>query len=573
MMNKHCYGILVMLCLLTIALPCWATKIAILVGCNGYDHPNLPALRGSCLDVEKISTVLMHTGYEVHAMTDAALDENGKPKYDVYYPSKLNIERQLPIWAQEKSLGKGDTILFFFSGHGIRSKEGIDYLAPLQAKDLADESLVKVTWIYEQLRGTGAENIVIITDACRNVLGKSVHELENFGQNSVDEFNKIPNTDQRYAFLRSCAEGQRSYEMDDGKGSYFAYYLAEGLNGAADGAGEAAQKDGTITIGELVAYAKTKVSELARKKNNVQVPQFERKGEKPEAIVLGNGSTTIAVNGATEVIFGTYGAVVDCYDQRNLQRVKTSIILPNAVSALCVVKNYLYCGLANQMLVRIALDTWTLDTSWSAILTVSSTAGKTYHLTPCVMREAADSLLVGGTQAGSGVSGGIIRVNLTSGQCTNIYHPNSSSSVFGMCYNATDKLYYFTRRNNGTGTPRGLYSLNGKTEEVTLVADSTHGVTLDAPEAVAIAADGRLVVTDVTSRDNPLYLFDRSGAFQQSITQPGIDTRVCDFDQQGRLNMLDHNGILHRFTYPAMTEETLPVKIKMKTLTFATMNQ
>ncbi len=283
---KH---VIVLLLLLFACMAASAAKVAVLIGCNGYDV--FPALRACVADVQRMQGVLKGAGYEVYTLSDDALAPDGKREVGKYFPDKRNIEKQLQIAAAAGSLGKGDTLLFFFSGHGMRSADGDDYLVPLDSGDADPAHLVKIAWVYETLRQSGAENIVIITDACRNIPGRGGDVSAGFGKAAADALGKLPAEEQRYALLRSCAEGQISYERDDAQGGRFAYYLAEGLAGAADGWGGEA-KDGVITVSKAFAYAKAKVGEEARQAGEVQVPQLMRVGEAAESIPL-TGTTPV----------------------------------------------------------------------------------------------------------------------------------------------------------------------------------------------------------------------------------------------------------------------------------------
>jgi formylglycine-generating enzyme required for sulfatase activity len=273
-------------------------KYAVLVGCNEYDGVIAPPLTGCITDVKNISDALKKQGYKVWMMTDDAIDpETKKPNPARYYPHKQNIERQLPIWIPAGGFDKGDTVIFFFSGHGVRMTDGNDYLVPLGFQSVEPSDLVGLSKVYEILRKSGAENIVVITDACRNIPGKAIggmDESKGFGEKSLEKAKSLGSGDQRYAFLRSCAEDQKSYERSDGGGGNYVFYLVKGLEGNADGVGDRGKKDGTITIGELNAYAKDNVMTEAQKKNQVQIPQYERKGDDPDSITISVDSNFVS---------------------------------------------------------------------------------------------------------------------------------------------------------------------------------------------------------------------------------------------------------------------------------------
>ena len=57
--------------------------------------------------------------------------------------------------------------MVFFAGHGSR-ENNIDYLIPIDGYSNAEESGLSVNYIIQQLQNSGADNIVLILDACRD---------------------------------------------------------------------------------------------------------------------------------------------------------------------------------------------------------------------------------------------------------------------------------------------------------------------------------------------------------------------------------------------------------------------
>ena len=264
--------LLVLLLLASCLTPAFAAKVAILIGCNAYSHFN------------PLKCSVTAAGYQVYTMTGKEVDAKGAPLFD-NVPSKGNIEHQLGVWAADRSYGVKDTLLFFFSGHGIRSRDGLDYLAPLDGVMKDDgvdfSSLVPMHLIYEQLRRSKAENLIIIADACRNEPGKSLEKSNGFGSSATKDITDIKSWgEQRVAWLYSCSEEQRSYEMPNGAGSYFTHFLTKGLNGEA-------ATNGKVTASSLCAYVKERVrAAVAKAENGAQEPWFTFTNADPTAMVL-----------------------------------------------------------------------------------------------------------------------------------------------------------------------------------------------------------------------------------------------------------------------------------------------
>jgi len=268
--------------LFMLLVPAFATKVAILIGCNAY--LNFSPLKCCVADVNTMRDALKAAGYQVYTMTGKEVDVKGEPIY-AFAPLKKNIDHQLDVWVPEKAYGAGDTLLFFFSGHGIRSLDGLDYLAPLDGQFKGDAvdftSLVPMHTLYEQLRRSGAENLFIITDACRNEPGRGVVKSGGFGQGAARDLTELKVNDQQHVMLlRSCTEEQRSYEMPDGAGGYFTHAFSLGLAGAA-------AQDGAVTAAGLCEFVKEQVrKEVAAAENLPQVPQFTFTNADPTTIIL-----------------------------------------------------------------------------------------------------------------------------------------------------------------------------------------------------------------------------------------------------------------------------------------------
>lgn len=343
-----------LLFLLCIAcLPACAMKVAILIGCNEYTA--FPPLKGCVADVARMQDCLQQAGYHVYTMTDEAKDETGKPNLARYYPSKANVERQLGIWAARGSYGAGDTLLFYFSGHGMHGDDGDDYLAPLDGGWLSDDekkapdpaSLLKMGHILELLRQSGAENIFIITDACRSMEGKAIVPGKSFGKGIVGDLRGITAPEQHFLLLRSCTEEQVSFEMPEGQGGWFTRYLVDGLAGQADGCNPSGVKDGAVTAEDLINYVKEQVqTAVARAENQPQVPQMTVTNAEADQLIL-TGKAKPAPSPAPSAPVGPltlrFTAPQSLVDKNDVEVTGTTVTISGIVTDLPGVK-VIYLG-------------------------------------------------------------------------------------------------------------------------------------------------------------------------------------------------------------------------------------
>ena len=96
------------------------------------------------------------------------------------------------------------------------------------------------------MEGKTLRRCLLITDACRNVPGKS-GAASGLG---ASEFTKDP----PFAELRSCLANEKSRGMPDGSLGVFTHFLLEGLSGKAGEAGKA------VTFDALKLYVKGNTS-------------------------------------------------------------------------------------------------------------------------------------------------------------------------------------------------------------------------------------------------------------------------------------------------------------------------
>ncbi|MDA0268831.1 MAG: SUMF1/EgtB/PvdO family nonheme iron enzyme [Cyanobacteria bacterium] len=202
---------------------------AITIGINQYD--NLQPLAFAQRDAES-----MRDFFQSELQTDKELGEttyhfapdappipaaggvsmSSKPTYGT-------LRRFLRVRFDQPFLKPGDNLWFFFAGHGIRHQER-DYLMPSDADPGdVDDTAISLNYVTERLRGSGADNIILLIDACRN-LGRSGEGIGT-AQNGVVTFF-------------SCSPKERSWEIEALQQGAFTHTLLEGLR--LQGAGNCA---------------------------------------------------------------------------------------------------------------------------------------------------------------------------------------------------------------------------------------------------------------------------------------------------------------------------------------------
>jgi uncharacterized caspase-like protein len=193
-----------------------ASNQAIVIGINEYRF--IQRLKFAKSDAERIHSFL---GKEIKfdrmfLFTDDSPPIGGKSTE----PFRSNLLRVLRQIFEKPFMKDGDNFWFFFSGHGI-PHNGQDYLMPVDGdpEDI-ENTCISTNLITNYLRSCGADNVVMILDACRSGGRKSG---EGIGRQTGLEARQTG-----VISLFSCSPNQYSYEFEE-IGGAFTYGLLEGL--------------------------------------------------------------------------------------------------------------------------------------------------------------------------------------------------------------------------------------------------------------------------------------------------------------------------------------------------------
>lgn len=217
-----------------------ANNWAIVIGINQYRF--LQPLKYAKRDAEAMQKFLMQEAKfdRIFLFTDDSPEIGGKPTE----PFRANLLRVLRQIFAEPFMKDGDNFWFFFSGHGI-PHNGQDYLMPLDGdpEDIENTGISTNT-ITNYLRSCGADNAVMILDACRSSGKKSG---EGIGRQTEAEARQTG-----VISLFSCSPNQYSYELEAVSQGAFTYALLEGLG----------IQGKCATVKQLNQYLKHRVPEL-----------------------------------------------------------------------------------------------------------------------------------------------------------------------------------------------------------------------------------------------------------------------------------------------------------------------
>jgi uncharacterized caspase-like protein len=218
-------------------------NLAIVVGINEYER--LKKLKYAKQDALKIKGFLEERG-EVESVllfTDDSEPIDGKPTRATH----TNLRDLFVSRFDKEFLRPEDNLWFFFSGHGQRHNQR-DYLLPIDGnpRDI-DGTGITVDFITDRLSKSGAGNIVLILDACRNVLtgGKGGGELGHEATERVRERGLIS--------IFACQPEEQSWEEDALGQGIFTFALLKAL-----------QEGGCATAWQINSYLKNEVAALVK---------------------------------------------------------------------------------------------------------------------------------------------------------------------------------------------------------------------------------------------------------------------------------------------------------------------
>ncbi len=201
-----------------------AKNWAVCIGINNY--VNMPNLKCAKPDAKEMQNwFLNEAGFEkVYLFTDDSpeITDSGTPFSS--QPTYGTLKRFLRVRFNKSFLSTGDNLWFFFSGHGLRHTDR-DYLMPSDADphpEGVEDTAIPLNDITERLRRCGADNVILLLDACRN-------EGSSKGLGVGEE--KL----QGVITIASCSPSERSYEIEQIQQGSFTHALLESLRIQGEG--------------------------------------------------------------------------------------------------------------------------------------------------------------------------------------------------------------------------------------------------------------------------------------------------------------------------------------------------
>jgi len=230
---------------------------ALVIGINAYNPLNFTPLKYAKQDAARVRDFFQSAGFEVCFFADDStpitLPNGGMTSTQ---PTYGNLITFLQDRFKARFLDTGDNCWFFFAGHGERYQDR-DYLMPMDANSRGTEIFagLSVSFVEERLSRCGADNVIIILDACRNEGSRGGIGIDGDTQKGLIK-------------ISSCQPTQKSWEIDELQQGAFTYALLEALQLTGD--------SNCDTVERLGGYLKRRVPALCQHygKAPVQIPRI-----------------------------------------------------------------------------------------------------------------------------------------------------------------------------------------------------------------------------------------------------------------------------------------------------------
>jgi MAP3K TRAFs-binding domain/Caspase domain len=219
-------------------------KKALIIAISEYDNlPKEKQLPFCKNDGEAIYEILQKQGYEIldnwKLIGTVTSNQIKKAIFDFF----------------RKQAESRDTLLFYFSGHGIPDGHGGHYLAPSDIEvDMPDYYGFRFSDLQDQANKSLAKKIITILDCCFSGAAGVKGNEDDVAKSARSDMERAFQEGDGKCVLASSLADQVSYKMEGEPYSLFTYCLLEGLKG---GNGEAVNLEGYVTpytLGNYVYY-------------------------------------------------------------------------------------------------------------------------------------------------------------------------------------------------------------------------------------------------------------------------------------------------------------------------------
>lgn len=234
-----------------------AKNWALVIGINEYNPVNFRPLRYARQDAERIRDFFEDAGFEVCFFAKDAPPLILPDGQFETQPTYGNLITFLQDRFESPFLSIGDNCWFFFAGHGERHQDR-DYLMPMDANSRGSKIIagLEVNEVQGYLSRCGADNVIMILDACRSEGSRDSAGIGRDIQNGIITFS-------------SCQPTQKAWEIEELEQGAFTYAFLEAL--------QLSGERSCATVERLSDYLKQRVPALCEQYGKIpaQVPRIK----------------------------------------------------------------------------------------------------------------------------------------------------------------------------------------------------------------------------------------------------------------------------------------------------------
>jgi tetratricopeptide (TPR) repeat protein len=247
-------------------------KRALIIGVSDYDK--LQPLTFCRNDASSMFRLLLSLGYEIEDNTNLSGYVRWQDMRDII------IE-----YFNNSKVRRDDTVIFYFSGHGVPDANGGVYLGTSEIDpDLPSKRGLSFDELTKIMQGSNSSQIVAILDCCYSGSAKiskgNEDDRAKLGLSAISKVSRSINQGEGICLLASSQSFQEAYNLEERDHSLFTYFLLEGLSGNYD----SINSNGFVTVDTLSNYIYDKFMELPENKRPKQKPL--RKVEASGDIIL-----------------------------------------------------------------------------------------------------------------------------------------------------------------------------------------------------------------------------------------------------------------------------------------------
>lgn len=239
---------------------------ALIIGINNYQNHFLEPLSMPRYDAKLIEDTLKNEGKFdiVIRMTDDIFPNSPK------YPSKKNIYKVLQQISDD--IQENDNFLLFFSGYTIQTSDNKTNLLTIDSNlNNIENTSLPLSSISDICTHKKLKNSMFFIDGYKISASIKVQHLLP-GTNENTPFPKIQTSDLPHDSLIFQATSEKDFSAKDKQSIYtpygvFAYYLCDGLKGAAD-----FDNDNLVNIEDLITFVKQKIISWSLWRPEQQIP-------------------------------------------------------------------------------------------------------------------------------------------------------------------------------------------------------------------------------------------------------------------------------------------------------------